>query len=246
MYNWYIMIIVFLVTLLLNSCIGYVVFGGGFKKNTKINYGVSNFGTMASSVLLFYIIATIGLLILILGRDDLLPLFVQDITIGEQLVNSGLLFAFGLVVIGYIIRGVYKVIYIFFEKVINKKEDKKCLDEIHKNEQTLIIIMSCISLIIVTISQNDWDTALFITALILGKFFWVDATPKDFFSDIHNLFKSEDYKINIFTLLVLFWTFDIYFMSLFEIHYLISNIIGIIIGFTTGMLLYVWKNRHFS
>lgn len=243
MYNWGIVIIVFLITSLLNLYLGYIVFGGSFKENTRINYGVSDFGTMASSVILFYIIATFNLLILILGRDNLLPLLVQDFVFGEQLVNSGLLFALSLVVAGYLIRGVYNLIYFIFNK-IGKKIDKMFLDKIHKNEQTLIIIVVCISLMLVSISQRDWGTALFIGALILGKFFWVDANPKDFISDILKLFKSEDYKINIFIVLVLIWTLDMCFMLLFDIHYFISNAIGIVFGYIAGMLLYVWKNRH--
>ncbi len=243
MYNWGIVIIVFLITSLLNLCIGYIVFGGTFKENTKINYGVSDFGTMSSSALLFYIIATFWLLILIFGKDDLLTLFVQNSILGEQLVDSGLLFAIGLVVVGYIIRGVYNLIYFILNK-IGKKKDRIYLDKIHKNEQTLIIIVSCISLILVSISQKDWGASFFIGALILGKFFWVDANPKDFISDILKLFNSKDYKINIFIVLFLFWTVDICIMLLFDAHYLASNAIGIVFGFVAGMLLYVWKNRH--
>ena len=243
MYNWGIVTIVFLITSLLNLYIGYIVFGGSFKENTKINYGVSDFGTMSSSALLFYIIATFWLLILIFKKDDLLTLFIQNSVLEEQLVNSGLLFAFGLVAVGYIIRGVYNLICFIFNK-IGKKKDRVFLDKIHKNEQTLIIIVACISLMVVSISQRDWGTSFFIGALILGKFFWVDANLKDFITDILKLFKSKDYKINIFIVLFLFWTVDICIMLLFDIHYLISNAIGIVFGFVAGMLLYVWKNRH--
>lgn len=243
MYNWGIVTIVFLITSLLNLYIGYIVFGGSFKENTKINYGVSDFGTMSSSALLFYIIATFWLLILIFKKDDLLTLFIQNSVLEEQLVNSGLLFAFGLVAVGYIIRGVYNLICFIFNK-IGKKKDRVFLDKIHKNEQTLIIIVACISLMVVSISQRDWGTSFFIGALILGKFFWVDANLKDFITDILKLFKSKDYKINIFIVLFLFWTVDICIMLLFDIHYLISNAIGIVFGFVAGMLLYVWRNRY--
>lgn len=243
MYNWGIVTIVFLITSLLNLYIGYIVFGGSFKENTKINYGVSDFGTMSSSALLFYIIATFWLLILIFKKDDLLTLFIQNSILEEQLVNSGLLFAFGLVAVGYIIRGVYNLICFIFNK-IGKKKDRVFLDKIHKNEQTLIIIVACISLMVVSISQRDWGTSFFIGALILGKFFWVDANLKDFITDILKLFKSKDYKINIFIVLFLFWTVDICIMLLFDIHYLISNAIGIVFGFVAGMLLYVWRNRY--
>lgn len=97
---------------------------------------------------------------------------------------------------------------------------------------------------VVSISQRDWGTSFFIGALILGKFFWVDANLKDFITDILKLFKSKDYKINIFIVLFLFWTVDICIMLLFDIHYLISNAIGIVFGFVAGMLLYVWRNRY--
>lgn len=122
MYNWGIVTIVFLITSLLNLYIGYIVFGGSFKENTKINYGVSDFGTMSSSALLFYIIATFWLLILIFKKDDLLTLFIQNSVLEEQLVNSGLLFAFGLVAVGYIIRGVYNLICFIFNKIGKKKD----------------------------------------------------------------------------------------------------------------------------
>ena len=77
---------------------------------------------MSSSALLFYIIATFWLLILIFGKDDLLTLFVQNSILGEQLVDSGLLFAIGLVVVGYIIRGVYNLIYFILNKIGKKKD----------------------------------------------------------------------------------------------------------------------------
>lgn len=73
------------------------------------------------------------LMILILGRENILSLLTKDFLCGEELVSSGLLFALCLVVIGYINCGIYNVFFVILNR-IGEKSERQYLDKIYKNE----------------------------------------------------------------------------------------------------------------
>lgn len=52
--NLYICLIILAISCIANMFIGYKVFGGQYEEDTQIDYGTSDFGTKASSVILFY------------------------------------------------------------------------------------------------------------------------------------------------------------------------------------------------
>ena len=75
-------------------------------------------------------------------------------------------------------------------------------------------------------------------ALILGKFFWVDSSIKDFF---HNI--CELMNLKVFVAIILYWALSIYISVIFGRSIVLINLISIILGFVMGMLIYVVINH---
>lgn len=229
---------IFLIIFVVNIILGYIIFGDQFRKKPIFNDGTSieTFGTTAFSVILYFLISSICLLFL-LERIDIYLVELIGFPHKEEIINSGLSFAISLLPIGYIIRVLYYSIY-FVANKLGKKHNKN-MAEITKDEQTVILIVSCISLITVVISyKKDYELAFFIMALICGKFFWVDSSIMDFLHYIRDLI-----KLKIFVAIILYWTLSIYISVIFGNSIILINIIGITVGFVLGMLIYIVINR---
>lgn len=230
---------IFLIIFVINTILGYIIFGDQYRKKPVFNYSTSieNFGTTAFSVILYFLISSICLLFL-LERVDIYLVELTCFPHKEEIIDSGFSFAFFLLPIGYIIRLLYYGIYLLANK-LGKKYNKEYMAKITKNEQTAILIVSCVSLITVVIAdEKDFELAFFIMALIWGKFFWVDSSIKDFLHNICNLI-----KIKAFVALILYWVLSIYISVIFGNSIILINLIGITVGFVSGMLIYIVINR---
>lgn len=230
---------IFLIVLVINIIFGYIIFGDQFSKKPIFNYSTSieKFGITAFSVIFYFLISTICLLFLLL-RIDIYLIELIEFPHKEEIVNSGLSFAIFLMPMGYLIRALYYVIYFGVNK-LGEKHNKKYMNEITKNEQTVILIISCFSLITIVIaSEKDYELAFFIMALILGKFFWVDSSIVDFLHNIRDLI-----KLKVFVAIILYWTLSIFISAIFGESIVLKNIISIVVGFVMGMLIYININR---
>lgn len=226
----------FLAILIVNIILGYIVFDDQYRKKPIFNYDtcIESFGTTAFSVILYFLISSICLIFL-LERIDIYVVKCTGFFYKEEIINSGLSFTIGLVLTGYLIRALYGCIYCLVNK-LGEKHNKKYMAEMNENEKTLIIIVSCISLITVTITkEKDYELVFFIIALILGKFFWIDSSFKDVFSNIRK------WKPGVFVTIILFWIVCVYLSDIFDA--VLYNLIGIPVGFILGMIICIVIKR---
>lgn len=231
--------LIFIIILIVNIIIGYVIFGDQFREKPIFHYETSteHFGSTAIGFILFYLISSVCLIFL-LARIDIYVVNLMNFPYKEQFISSGLSFAICLLPTGYLIRWIYNVIF-FVANKIGEKHNTKYMEKISDNEQTLILIVSCIALTIIAIvNEKDYELGFFIIALILGKFFWVDSNIKGLISDICKI------KIQVFVAVFLYWTLSIYISSIFGEKIVLINMFGITVGFIIGILLYILKNRN--
>lgn len=229
---------IFGIILVVNIILGYNVFGDQFRKKPIFSNDtfIESFGTTAFSVILYFLISSLCLIFL-LERIDIYLIELIDFSYKDEFINSGLSFAICLVPIGYFIRALYNGIYLVANK-FGKKYNKKYMAELNRNEQTLILIVSCISLITVALtSEKDYELAFFIVALILGRFFWVDSSIMDFISYIRG------FKLKLLVVIILYWLASAYISEIFGKRMVLFNMIGITVGFLLGMILYIVINR---
>lgn len=232
------MILVFVI-FIVNVILGYIIFGDQFRKKPIFHYRKfsESLETTATSVILYLLISSICLIFLV-ERIDITILNFVNFSYNQQFINSGLSFAICLLPTGYIIRCIYGVICFCINK-IGEKHNKKYIDDINENEETLILIASCISLVIVAIvSERDYELAFFIIALILGKFFWVDSNIKKIICDIREM------EISVFVIVILYWALSIYISTCFDKNAILINMVSIPVGFVFGILLYIFKPRN--
>lgn len=229
---------VFFIIFIINTILGYIVFGDQFREKKIFKYDTSSesFATTAVSVVLYFLISSLCL-ILLTERIDIFLVNLINFPCKEKIISSGLSFAFFLLPIGYLIRILYYIAFRLIKK-IEQKHNKKYIAEIDKNEKTLILIISCISLITIAIAnEKDYEMAFFITALILGRFFWVDSSICDLLSSIRKI------KLKVFVAIIIYWSLSIYVSIMFGQNIILANIVGMTFGFIFGMILYIFINH---
>lgn len=169
--------VIFLVSVLVVYVIGICLYKYcvGNHKDAFGNHGY--IGYTYISMAAYYFIALIIIAVSMLVLKPRLEDYLSGLFLGEEIVDSGLLFAIMLVVIGIFISSVYGMLYRECEK---KFADRSMFENLSEAEQRWLMILSCITLSISYWSMGEKMEALTMAAIILGKFFWMDFRLTDF------------------------------------------------------------------
>ena len=116
---------------------------------------------------------------------------------------------------------------------------KKYIDFLNRKEQTWVFILSCILLCSIGFKEKDYYFACFVIALIIGKFFWLDNTISDFKEIFHDI-----KHLGIDVIFVLVYCIYYILLVLFNESNVLIGIVGSVLGFILGILLYAYTNKN--
>lgn len=169
--------VIFLVSILVVYVIGICLYKYCIE-NHKDAFGNHGYiGYTYISMAAYYFIALIIIAVSMLVLKPRLEDYLSGLFLGEEIVDSGLLFAIMLVAIGVFISSAYGMLYRVCEK---KFADRSMFENLSEAEQRWLMILSCITLSISYWSMGEKMEALTMAAIILGKFFWMDFRVTDF------------------------------------------------------------------
>jgi hypothetical protein len=228
---------VFLMSLLIFMFISYIIFWDQNRVKPLFNhYSKRNsFEVTLFSVCLFWLISVLLLMILVIYKDAMFNKLLENCSHKGLIIDSGLCFSISLVFTGLLIRLIYYVIF----KCVNKCCKRKYLDSLDGKEQTWVFVLACIMLVSIGVKEKDYNFAYFVIALIVGKFFWLDNTISDFKEIFNNI---KHLAIDV----LFIFGYCIYFilLVLYNENNIIIGIVGSVLGFILGILLYAYKNRN--
>lgn len=229
--------LLFLISLLLFMIISYVIFLDQNREKPLFNhYFIRNsFETTLFSVGLFWLISSLLLLGLVIYKDAMFNKLFENYNYKDVIIDSGLCFSISLVIVGLLIR----LIYCIMVKTVDKYCKRKYIDFLNRKEQTWVFILSCILLCSIGFKEKDYYFACFVIALIIGKFFWLDNTISDFKEIFHDI-----KHLGIDVIFVLVYCIYYILLVLFNESNVLIGIVGSVLGFILGILLYAYTNKN--
>lgn len=229
-------IIVFAVSMILTALLFNIILEYITKKNIHVNCGKhKNLEYAMINNMLYMIISSFSLLIFYeLYEYDFFECYLSKIPHIKEILDSGLFTGLALVLVGILV----KLFYLGFLKIIRCKV---FLIELEENEQTWIMIVSCILLFIIGLENYDFIFAFSVLALIVAKFFWViNNSILKLWEEIKGFF-----KLPIYTIIFIVSILAILVIMVVWPQYLLQIIYGLTFGILAGAILYaiIHKDR---
>lgn len=219
--------VIFLVSVLAVYSIGVWLFNYCKKTKKDIFQNHGYIGNTYASMAIYIFIAVFTLLITLLVLKPGLEAYIKGLRLGTEMVNSGLVFAIMLVIIGVFISCLYGLFHKLSEKMLG---DRSFFETLSEAEQRWLMVISCL-----TFALCCWSTGLIMEALtafaiILGKFFWMDFRLSDL----------TDIKNSLIGLPIIFLLIAAFFLTMVLGVILIrQDVYKIIIGLLVGIILVI-------
>lgn len=230
---------VYFILFFVGLIVTYYIMKDEFSDSPKLNYNVqSSFDKTMISILLYFTISIIVIMFFIFYWDKIIIHFFHDYKYINEMVDSGLCFAFMIPLTGVIIQVIYNMFY-----WIDKNKKYICL--LYPDENKWIIIIACLSLIFVGLLTKEFRIVFSAAALIVGKFLWFETLYNRDEDKKYVLAKEIKSIINlpIFTLFIIglfmFVVISCYINEDKAFFYTMSLCIGLI----AGIIFFAYKNR---
>ena len=237
----YIMIVLLvIISFIFSAWSSYTIFKDMYSENPKFNFSSehTDLVSAAISVCLYIFISSLGLtLCFLLYQEKFFEQFLYDLHHKTDILDSGLFSTFILIIAGCIIRLIYYICYKIDSK-FHKKNGKKYIDNLSKEERTWIMLISLFFLVAAGIDMKDYNIVCSALVLILGKIFWVDGNFEELVQSL-----KEFLKLHIFIILLLGLLAIISLCLIFLEDYILLCVFFLILGFVGGIVLYAYRNK---
>lgn len=193
-----------------------------------VREGKNYVGSVCFSVIFFFIITVVSLLILlyIISYD-----YTNDLLL--LLKNSGVMLAITIAITGFCSRGAYRVIL----NCINRKS-RDGLYPLEYSDAKWLFVFSCLIMIIVCFSADLYMYGLTIFAIIIGKFVWFDITPKQKHEEIKSLLEVPLLYFAVLFYLLLIVTYVCFFEDLIQ-----GCMVGVVISWIISFIYYIFQHK---